>query len=98
MRTLLLTIGVLLLAWPAAGDCCRVIKLDPETPPGAVRACEPGAQGSCGAVLFEETLALGESREVCVPADTLVYQEWDPELADFGAPVEAVCQGGDVEL
>lgn len=98
MRTLLLTIGVLLLAWPAAGDCCRIIKLDTETPPGAVRACEAADQGSCGAVLFEETLALGESREVCVAGDTVVYQEYDPELADFGPPVEALCQGGDVEL
>ena len=98
MRTLLLTIATLLVASPAAGDCCRIIKLDAETPEGVVRACEPAEQGACGAVLFEQTLALGESREVCVAGDTVVYQEYDPELADFGAPVEAVCRGGDVEL
>lgn len=98
MRIAVLTIAALLLAAPAAGECCRIIKLDAETPAVPVRACEPAAGGACGTLLFEETLALGESREVCVAGDTVVYQEYDEELAELGAPVEALCQGGDVEL
>ena len=98
MRIVLLAIGALLLASPAAGDCCRLVKLDDGTSAVTVRACEPGSPGACEAMLFEQTLAVGGSREVCVSGDTLMYQEYDPALADFGAPVEALCQGGDVEL
>jgi len=72
--------------------------VDSETPAVTVRACEPDGSGACGTVLFEGPLALGEEAPLCSATDTIVYQEWDELLAAFAPPVEAVCEGGDVEI
>lgn len=89
---------VLVAAGQARAGCCRVIKVDSETAAVTVRACEPDGAGACGNVLFEGPLALGEEASVCSATDTIVYQEWDELLAAFAPPVEAVCEGGDVEI
>ena len=100
MRALAILAGLTfsLLAAEARAGCCRVIKVDPETPPVQVRVCEPQGSGECGNVLFLGTLALGESENVCSAAPTVVYEEYDDALAAFGPPTVAVCDGGDVEL
>ena len=69
-----------------------MVKVGPTTPSSTVRVCEPDAEGECG------TLSLGETREVCTPRTTIVYQEYDATLEVFGAPVEAVCESADVEI
>lgn len=97
--------GGLVLASPAGASCCRVAKVDPETPSTLVQVCEPGESvdsgaeaGVCAGLLFSGTLALGESQEVCTDAPTVVYREWDALLDAFGPPVEARCGGRDVEI
>jgi hypothetical protein len=87
-----------LLAAEAHAGCCRVRRVDAQTPAGTVRVCEPDANGGCGTVLFAGTLAVGDSQTVCVPGQTVVYQEYDATTAGYGAAVSAVCAGGDVEL
>lgn len=89
-----------LAAASARADCCLVAKVDAESPAIPVRVCTPDAAGdACGQELFLGTLELGESQEVCPPAATLVYQEWDATLEAFGPPVVAVCNADvDVEL
>jgi hypothetical protein len=89
---------VLVAAGQARAGCCRLVKVDSETPAVAVRACESDSSGACGNVLFEGVLALGEEAPLCSATDTIVYQEWDELLAAFAPPVEAVCEGGDVEI
>ena len=89
--------GLSLVAAEAWADCCRLVKIDPETPPATVRACTPDAAGGCGELLFEGTLALGQSQEVCSGGSTVSYVEYDDVLDAFGAAVEAICNG-DVEL
>lgn len=101
MRSLLLVSAPLLpfaLATQAAADCCHVTKTDTELPPATVRVCEPGPNGACGTLLFEGLLELGESREVCSAGSTIVYEEFDALQQVFLEPVEARCEGGDVEL
>ena len=100
MRALAVLTGVIffLVAGQARAGCCRVVKVDPETPAVSVRACEPDSSGGCGSVLFEGPLALGGEAAVCSATDTIVYQEWDELLAAFAPPVEAICEGGDVEI
>ena len=89
---------VLVASGQARAGCCSLVKVDSETPTVTVRACEPDGSGACGNVLFEGALALGEEAPVCSATDTIVYQEWDDILAAFAPPVEAVCEGGDVEI
>ena len=72
---------VALLASEAHAGCCRVTRVDPITPTGTVRVCEPDGNGGCGTVLFEGTLALGDARNVCVAGQTLIYQEYDTALS-----------------
>ena len=100
MRALAILGGliIVLVAGEARAGCCRVIKVDPETPPVQVRVCEPQGSGECENLLFLGTLALGESENVCSAAPTVVYQEYDGVLAAFGPPTVAICDGGDVEL
>ena len=89
--------GAIFFASDAGAACCRLIKVDAETPPATVRACTPDSAAGCDTVLFLGTLALGESQQVCPASDTLVYAEYDDVEQAFGAYVEAVCEG-DVEL
>ena len=99
LSAITLTCAVVLAALGARADCCRLIKVDAELPPVTLRACEIDASGGCGTVLFLGTLALGESREVCTNDPTILYQEYDDALAEFGPPIRAVCETGvDVEL
>jgi hypothetical protein len=100
VRALAILAGLtfIFLIGEARAGCCRVVKVDPETPPVQVRVCEPQASGECANVLFLGTLALGESENVCSAAPTVAYQEYDGGLAAFGPPTVAVCDGGDVEL
>jgi hypothetical protein len=100
VRALAILAGLIfsIVAAEARAGCCRVVKVDPETPPVQVRVCEPQVSGECGNLLFLGTLALGESENVCSAAPTVVYQEYDDLLAAFGPPTVAVCDGGDVEL
>jgi len=100
VRALLILPGLIfvLVAGEARAGCCRVIKVDPETPPVQVRVCEPQGSGECGNLLFQGTLALGESENVCSAAPTVVYEEYDDVLAAFGPPTVALCDGGDVEF
>lgn len=81
-------------AWAA---CCNLSKIDPETPLTLVRACEP-TLASCQTVIFEGTLAIGDSVNVCVSETEVVYQEYDDVLGSFGPETVAVCDGGDVEI
>ena len=81
----------------ASANCCELIKVDPDTPPATVRACSPTAGGACDQLLFVGTLGLGESQSVCVPAEIVLYAEYDDEAQAFGDYVEAVCET-DVEL
>jgi len=88
----------LLAGQDASAACCRLVKLDRETPSSQVRVCDPNPDGGCGRVLFAGTLALGETHSVCAGAGTLIYQEFDASLEAYGPFTEAVCDGGDVEL
>lgn len=90
--------GVIASASGVGAECCRVIKTDADTPPASVRVCDRGSAHSCGAELFAGTLALGQSQQVCAAGDTIVYQELAAAPATYGDPVEARCDGGDVEL
>jgi hypothetical protein len=92
------TLVLVLLAHNAHAGCCNVAKVDPETPVVPVRVCEPDAEGGCASELFVGSIELGEVVPICAAGDTVVYQEWDVELADFASLVEAVCDGRDVEL
>jgi hypothetical protein len=100
VRVLAILAGLIfvLAAGQARAGCCRLVKVDSEAPAVTVRACEPDGSGACGSVLFEGSLALGEEAPVCSATDTIVYQEWDELLAAFAPAVEAVCEGGDVEI
>lgn len=95
-------LGVLSLTFigeAARAGCCDVVKVDAEIPAGPVRVCEPDASGDgCGAVLFEDTLALGAHASVCSAGETVLYQETDPATGTWMPPVTAVCDGADVEL
>jgi hypothetical protein len=90
--------ALLALAAAAHAGCCRVIRVDTLTPTGTVRICEPDTNAGCGPVLFEGTLAVGDSQNVCVTGQTVVYQEYDTTLNAYEPPVRAVCDGADVEL
>jgi hypothetical protein len=94
-----LAMGALIAAATGArAGCCDVAKVDTETPATTVQICEPGADGSCGGVLFSGALNLGDSQNVCSSGETIVYQEWDDQEAAFAAPITAFCDGGAVEL
>ena len=95
---LLAALAIVLAAGEVGAQCCRVVKTDAETPSSSVRVCQPGPARSCATELFAGALALGEGQDVCVASDTLVYQEVDPDTGAYGEPVEARCDGGDVEL
>jgi hypothetical protein len=98
-RKLALATGLALLVSSAArAECCRVVKVDSETPDSTVRVCEVGPDRSCGALLYTGTLSLGASQNVCAEGSTIVYQELDPALGTYRDPVEAQCNGADVEL
>ena len=78
---------------PASAGCCRLVKIDDETPVVPVRACASGGDASCPSPTFEETIEIGVYHDVCVATPSLVYQEWDPAAAAFAPGVEAVCDG-----
>jgi hypothetical protein len=100
LRAAAIVLGVVVafLASEARAGCCRVVKVDTETPSTLVRVCEPDADGACGALIFQDTLAVGEDEAVCSASPTLVYQEWDSAAGEFAPPVQAMCEGGDVEI
>jgi hypothetical protein len=83
--------GVALAPTAARAGCCHVTKTDPVAASSTVRVCTPDADEACAVVLFEGTLALGESHGVCSDEPTIVYQELDPATSAFGAPVGAAC-------
>lgn len=89
---------IALNASDADAACCSVAKVDTETPALPVRICEPAADGTCGTVLFEGMIDLGSSETVCPAGPTIRYSEWDAEIGNFGAPVDALCDADDVEL
>jgi hypothetical protein len=89
---------VALLAAEVHAGCCRVIRVDAQTPTGTVRVCAPDGSGGCGTVLFEGALALGDAQNACVAGQTVVYQEYNTTLNAYAPPVQAVCNGTDVEL
>ena len=82
----------------AHAGCCRIVKVDTTTSAAVVRVCAPDANEGCAAVLFEGTLALGASRNVCTDEPTIVYQEQDASTGVFGGLVGAVCDDGEVEI
>ncbi|MCP5057567.1 MAG: hypothetical protein GY937_12700 [bacterium] len=82
----------------ARAGCCTVVKVDGETQGLSARVCEPDVAGACATVLYEGVLTLGGHANVCSADSTVVYQEHDPATGSYGAPVEAVCDGGDVEI
>lgn len=87
------------LSGPAGAACCRVVKADAETQSSQVRVCTPGPAHSCDAELFTGTLSLGQGHDVCVETgSTIVYQEFDAAQGVYADPIEARCDGGDVEL
>lgn len=88
----------LLASTAARAACCDVVKVDPESPTTTVRVCAPDAAGGCGQLLFEGTLSIGESQNVCVSGDEIVYQEWDGALPGYATPTTAVCQDQPVEI
>lgn len=96
--SLVLALAVALSASVASAECCRLVKVDDATPASQLRACEPDADGECGGLVFAGTLAVGESQTICASTDRIVYEEYDEALGGFQPPVEAVCDGGDVEL
>jgi hypothetical protein len=99
--SLALGAGFLALALGDAAHaaCCRLLRTDTETTSSAVRACENDGDDGCAAVLFLGELALGQSQEICVTGETVVYQEWSTAANDFAAPVAAVCtEDADVEI
>jgi len=87
-----------LAARRAAAGCCRVVKVDGTTLSIVVQVCEPDAAGECGGLLFSGSLGVGEDEAVCTDSPTVVYREWDDLAGDFAPPVEARCEGGDVEI
>ena len=94
--SILLTLSLLLLADAASAGCCNLVKVDEEVPTVILRICEPGIGSSCATVLAERPISVGEIENVCTVSDTIVYLE---DLgAGFGAPVEAVCSGVDIEI
>ena len=99
MRTLLFTLIALLGAAPiSAAECCRIVKVDADTPPVVLRVCTPDAAGACGTELFSGTLVLGEQELVCSQTSTIVYQKYDAGTGAFKAPVRAACNGADVQI
>ena len=94
---ILMTAATVLFAESARAGCCNVRKIDPTLPTVTLRVCAPDAAGACGSLLFAGPLAVGESQAVCSADDTVVYQEAAPG-GSFGAFVEAVCVGMDVEI
>src|SRR5512134_2841486 len=96
-----LSLFVLALSTIVANDafasCCRVAKLATE-PAARVRVCDVGPSEECGAILWEQDLAPGESREACPSGDRVVYRQWDADLGNFGPATTAVCNGDDVDL
>ncbi len=91
-------LAALALSTAASADCCRVVRVDPESAGHPVQVCEPTADGQCGTVLFNGTIGLGDGENLCSYHDTIVYREFDADLGAFGSEVEAVCEGGDVEI
>ena len=89
---------LVMAASQARAGCGDVARVDAEALAVPVRVCEPDANGACGDILFVGALALGESQHVCSASETIVYQEWDDAVADFLAPITALCDGGVVEL
>jgi hypothetical protein len=81
----------------AQAGCCTLRKTDATLPTVTLRVCEPSSAGVCGSLLFAGPLSIGESQNVCSAQSTLVYQEAAPGQP-FGALVEAVCDGADVEF
>lgn len=81
----------------AHAGCCTVRKTDATSPTVTLRVCEPSSTGECGGLLFAGPLSLGEAQNVCSAESTVVYQEAAPGQS-FGALVEAVCDGADVEI
>ena len=97
MRRLGLTLVVWLLADPALGACCNVVKTSATPPEIQLRICEMAPTGACQTVLWEGTLAAGASVNVCPENGTIVTAESDG-AGGWGEPTGAVCDGGDVEL
>jgi hypothetical protein len=97
-RLLLVAAFLQIVPSVARAGCCRVAKVDTSTTSAVVRVCTPDASEGCAAVLFEGTLALGASRNVCTDEPTIVYQEQDASTGAFGGLVGAVCDDGEVEI
>ena len=95
---LVLLVLLALAGRAVSAACCRVIRIDPETPVPVVRVCDPDTSGNCGTVLFEGAIAVGESRPVCGKGTIVLYQGYDATAGTYGPPTEARCDGGDVEL
>lgn len=94
-----LPVIALALAGDASAECCQVAKVDPDTPPVQVRVCTPDADAECAALLYEGTLGLGASQQVCAPTPTIVYEEYDASAGEYLPMVEARCEAGDdIEL
>lgn len=94
----LAVIPLTVLAGRVSAECCRVVRVDANSSSTNVRVCEPGPAHSCGAPLFTGSLALGQAQDICAAGGTIVYQEYDPAQGSYADPVEARCDGGDVEL
>lgn len=81
----------------ASGECCRLVKVDSETPAVTVQACTPDEANGCGDVLFVGELDLGESATVCAETEVVAYREYDAVVGDYGPFTLAICSG-DIEL
>ena len=93
---------VLALSWfgdprAAAAGCCRVARVDGDSPSVPIRICEADTDGQCDLVLFQGSLAVGDSQTVCSASATIVYQN-DDGSGGYGPPTQARCDGVDVEI
>jgi hypothetical protein len=95
---LVLSVAATLLAVEARAGCCNVVKLDADLPTVTLKVCERSETGGCGVVLFEGNLSVGQTENVCTVEGTVLYQERAVSAGAYGPPVEALCDGADVEI
>jgi len=96
--------GVVILVLTVLGaaetqaSCCRITRTDSTTPTGLVRVCELNGSSDCSTVLFEGSLGLGDTRDICSTGSTVVYYEYDTTAGAYGPPIQAICNSTDIEL
>jgi len=93
----LLLLAMASYAGNAGAGCCQLTRVAEEAAAN-VEACEPDGSGGCGSVLWQASLAPGQSVEVCPSGDLVVYLDSDPTTGAFEPPTTATCDGSEVDL